>query len=90
MKRSLLVLLLLAAWAHAQAQAADCASLTQQALELSGFNQYIDRLSGTFVSAEFMQQFRGQRSAEEFIPIFKPILLRQFNPAFLRREMQER
>ncbi len=90
MKRSLLVLLLLAACAHAQAQTADCGSLTQQALELSGFNQFIDRLSGTFVSDEFMQQFRGQRSAEEFIPIFKPILLRQFNPAFLRREMQER
>jgi len=90
MKSGFIFLLLLITCVCAPAQTADCASLTQQALELSGFNQFIDRLSGTFVSNEFMQQFRGGRSAEDFIPVFKPIVLREFNPATLRREMQER
>jgi len=90
MKQSLLVLLLLAACAYAPAQTADCASLTRQALDLSGFNQFMDRLSATFASDEFMQQFRGQQSPEEFIAVFKPILMKELNPAFLRREVQQR
>jgi hypothetical protein len=90
MKKCLPVLLLLAACACAPAQTADCASLTHQALELSGFNQSIDRLASIFASNEFMQQFRGRESSEEFIAVFRPILLKEFNPALLRREMQER
>ena len=90
MKRSLLALLLLTACAYAPAQTPDCASLTRQALELSGFDQYVERLSTTFASEEFMQQFRGRESVEQFIAIFRPILLKEFNPAVLRREMHER
>src|ERR1051326_363288 len=90
MKRSLLALLLLTACAYAPAQTLDCASLTRQALELSGFDQYVERLSGTFASDNFMQQFRGRQSAEDFIAMFRPILLKEFNPALLRREMHER
>jgi hypothetical protein len=37
-----------------------------------------------------MQQFRGRESSEEFIAVFKPILLKEFNPALLRSEMQKR
>lgn len=90
MKSAFVFLLLLATCVCAPAQSADCEALTRQALELSGFDQYVDRLSGTFVSNEFMQQFRGSRPVEEFIPIFKPILLKEFNPAALRREMHDR
>lgn len=90
MKKFLVVLLLLTACAYAPAQTPDCASLTRQALDLSGFNQFMDRLSATFASDEFMQQFRGQQSAEDFIAVFKPILMKELNPAFLRREVQQR
>jgi hypothetical protein len=85
-----LLLLLLGASFYADAQTADCASLTRQALELSGFDQYVERLAATFVSDDFMQQFRGSQSPEDFIAVFKPILLKEFNPALLRREMHER
>jgi hypothetical protein len=90
MKKCLLLILLLAACAHAPAQTPDCASLTREALDLSGFNQSIDRTAAIFASSEFMQQFRGRQSAEEFISVFRPILLKEFNPALLRREMHER
>lgn len=90
MKRSFIVLLLWAACAYAPAQTPDCAALTHQALDLSGFNQSIDRLASIFNSDRFMQQFRGRESSEDFIAIFRPILLKEFNPAILRREIQDR
>jgi len=90
MKRCCLVLFLFVASVYLPAQTADCASLTHQALELSGFNEYIDRLAAIFGSPEFMQQFRGRQSSEDFNAVYKPILLKEFNPALLRREMQKR
>src|SRR5437588_10549214 len=90
MKRCFLVLFLFVASVYLPAQTVDCASLTHQALELSGFNEYIDRLAAIFGSPEFMQQFRGRQSSEDFNAVYKPILLKEFNPALLRREMQKR
>jgi hypothetical protein len=90
MKRCSVVLFLFLACAGLSAQTADCASLTHQALDLSGFNQSIDHLTAIMASDDFMQQFRGRESAEEFLTVFKPILMKQFNPALLRQEMQSR
>lgn len=90
MRRSVVLLFLLTACACAPAQTADCSTLTRQALELSGFDQSIDRMASIFASNEFMQQFRGKESYEQFISVFRPILLKEFNPAILRREMHER
>jgi hypothetical protein len=89
MKRSLAVLLLCIAATFASAQAGDCASLTHQALELSGFNQSLDRLTDVLSSPQFMQQIRGRESADDFIAIFQPIMQKEFNADLLRKEMQQ-
>jgi hypothetical protein len=90
MKRSLFVAALLFASALASAQTGDCASLTHQALELSGFNQSLDQITDVLFSDSFLQQIRGRESGEEFLAIFKPIMLKEFDAGLLRREIQER
>ena len=90
MKRCMVVLVLVAACVGLPAQTADCAALTHQALDLSGFTQSIDHLTAIMASDDFAQQFRGKESAEEFLAVFKPILMKQFNPASLRQELQAR
>jgi hypothetical protein len=90
MKRCSVVLFLLLACAYLPAQTTDCATLTHQALELSGFNQAIDHLTAIMASDDFMQQFRGKESADEFISIFKPIVMKHFDPVSLRQDMQSR
>lgn len=89
-KRYSIVLFLALAWAGMSAQTADCATLTHQALDLSGFNQSIDHLAALMASDDFMQQFRGRESTDEFITIFKPIMIKRFNPESLRQDMQAR
>jgi hypothetical protein len=90
MKRSFAVLFLFFAATFASAQAGDCASLTHQALELSGFNQSLDRITDVLSSPQFMQQIRGRESAEDFIAIFLPLMQKEFNADLLRKEMQQR
>jgi negative regulator of replication initiation len=83
-------LLLLFTCGLASAQTADCNALTHQALELSGFNQSIDRMAELLASDEFMRQMNGRQASEEFLEVFKPILLKEFNAALLRSEIQAR
>jgi len=90
MKRSFAFLLLLFAYTFATAQTTDCAALTHQALELSGFNQSLDHLTDVLSGPEFMQQMRGSASAEEFIKVFQPLMQKEFDGALLRKEMEER
>ncbi|HEY3768432.1 MAG TPA: hypothetical protein VGN44_07150 [Candidatus Angelobacter sp.] len=90
MKRSFAVLFLFFAATFASAQVGDCASLTHQALELSGFNQSLDRITDVLSSPQFMQQIRGRESAEDFIAIFLPLMQKEFNADLLRKEMQQR
>ena len=90
MKRCLVVLLLLLACAYLPAQTADCAALTHQALELSGFNQSLGNFTSLFTSEDFMQQFRGRESGEEFIAIIKPIVMKRFEPISLMQDIQNR
>ncbi|MBZ5506899.1 MAG: hypothetical protein LAO78_15700 [Acidobacteriia bacterium] len=90
MKHSFGFLFLLLTCGLASAQTTDCAALTHQALELSGFNQSIDHLMDVISSDSFMNQIRGRESAEEFISIFRPIMLKEFNADLLRKEIQQR
>jgi len=90
MKRSLAVVVLLFASALASAQTTDCGALTHQALELSGFNQSLDQISDVLFSDSFLQQLRGRESGEEFLNVFKPIMLKEFDAGLLRSQMQQR
>ena len=90
MKRTCVVVLLFFACAAASAQTGDCASLTHQALELAGVNQSIDHLTAIMGTEEFMQQFRGHDTPEQFVTMFKPIVMKEFSPAILRHELQAR
>ena len=90
MKRSFAFLLLLFAYTCSSAQTADCAALTHQALELSGFNIMIDHLTATLVSDEFIQQMRGRQESEEFLAAIRPVLQKEFTSELLRKEMQNR
>jgi hypothetical protein len=74
----------------ASAQTPDCNALTHQALELSGYDQSIDHLSDVLFPDAFLQQIRGRESGEEFLSIFKPIMMKEFDGGRLRKEIQER
>lgn len=90
MKQSFVVLALLFASTFASAQAADCAALTHQALELSGFNKSIDYLTTTVSSDEFIQQISGRNNSEEFWTAFQKALRKEFTGDLLRKELQNR
>jgi hypothetical protein len=95
MKRSFVSLCLFLATALASAQTAmqpagDCAALTHQALELSGFNLSIDYLTASLVSDQFMRQMSGRINSSEFADAMKPVLQKEFSGELLRREMQSR
>lgn len=90
MKLKTIVVFCLLACGTALAQTDDCASLTHQALDLSGFNQTIDYLATSLVSDEFMQQMRGRMDSGEFLAAIKPVLEKEFSSEILRRELQNR
>jgi hypothetical protein len=90
MKTRLSFLLLLLSCGLASAQTADCNALTRQALDLSGFNLSIDHMAEMFSSDDFMRQVNGRQASDEVLTVFKPILVKQFNPSLLRKEMQDR
>lgn len=90
MKRSFVMLLLVLTCGLASAQTSDCTALTQQALELSGFNQSLDQMAGIMASDQFMQQIRGKESLEQFAAIYIPIVKKEFNAGRLRQELQSR
>ena len=90
MNRSVALLFVFLACGLASAQTADCGALTHQALELSGFNQSLDRMAEIMSSDQFMQRIRGRESMEEFAALFRPIVMKEFNATLLRQEMQSR
>lgn len=90
MKRSFVFLVVLLACTFVSAQTADCAALTHQALELSGFNRSLDRMAEIMSSDQLMQRIRGRESMEEFVAIFRPVVTKEFNADRLRSEMQSR
>jgi hypothetical protein len=90
MKQSFVFLVVLFAGTFVSAQAADCAALTHQALELSGFNRSLDRMAEIMSSDQLMERIRGRESMEEFVAIYRPIVIKEFNANVLRTEMQSR
>lgn len=90
MKRSFLLLLLVLSCGFASAQTSDCATLTHQALELSGFNASLDQMAAIMTSDQVMQQVRGRESSEEFAATYIAIVKKEFNGHLLRQEMQSR
>jgi hypothetical protein len=88
MKQSCVVLCLFLASVFASAQTEDCAALTHHALELSGFNQAIAQTSELLASEDFMRQMAGGEDAQEFVAIFKPIVVKEFDAQLMRQELQ--
>ncbi|HKV92021.1 MAG TPA: hypothetical protein VJW20_05695 [Candidatus Angelobacter sp.] len=81
---------LLLACGTAMAQTNDCASLTHQALDLSGFNLTIDYMTSALASDQFIQQLRGRQDSEQFFNAIQPVLKKEFSGEILRRELQNR
>ncbi len=90
MKQSFVLVFVFLTCGFLSAQTADCAALTHQALERSGFNQSLDHIGDVISSDQFMQQMRGRESSDEFIGIFRPIFEKEFSPELLRKAMQDR
>jgi hypothetical protein len=90
MTRSFGLLFCLFACGFSSAQTSDCSVLTHQALELSGFSQSLDHMAEIMSSDQFIQQIRGKESLEQFAAIYIPIVKKEFNASFLRREMESR
>lgn len=90
MKRFYLALLVLAS-GLALAQTNDCASLSHQALEISGFNQEIDQGVALVSSESFVDQLSANKSeSDQFLSLYKPIMQKNFKAEDLKRELQQR
>lgn len=88
MKQIFAILCLLLASIVASAQAQDCTALTHQALELSGFSRALAQSSDLLSSDEFMQQLAGGRDVRDFLTIFKPIVMKDYNGQLMSEELQ--
>lgn len=90
-KLALLCLFFVSAFASGQTSvpAADCASLTHQSLELSGFDLTIDYLTASMASDEFAQRIGGS-THPDFASALKAALQKEFSGELLRKEMQRR
>ena len=88
MKQSFVVLCLLLASVFASAQTPDCAALTHQALELSGFNDSLSQINELMSSDDFMRQIQGGSSSDEVVARIRPILQKDLNGDTMRKELQ--
>ena len=57
---------------------------------MSGFNRSLDRMAEIMSSDQLMERIRGRESMEEFVAIYRPIVIKEFNANVLRTEMQSR
>jgi len=72
-------------------QTPDCASLTHQALEISGMNQEIDVMAQMVTSDDYLRQITaGREDGADFASIFKPIMRKNFDGTSLKKELQHR
>ncbi len=73
------------------AQTRDCASLTHQALEISGFNQSLDQASELVNSEGVMAQFAGNGGdASRFATVFRPIARKHLDSQLMRKDVESR
>ncbi len=90
MRHFLLVLLLASSCVSVRAQAPDCASMMQQALETTEFNQSIDDMMEMMTSEEFMRQAMGGKGDIEVMNVVRPILRKHFDGPSMKKELQDR
>src|SRR5262249_10307673 len=91
MKASLASVFLLLASAAGFAQTGDCAALTRQALEISGFNQSLDQVSEEMNSDAFGSQLAGAGgNSGQFATVFKPIVQKHLDSQLMRKDLEMR
>jgi hypothetical protein len=90
MRRIFVAILLASSCIYGRAQSQDCASMMQQALEITEFNQSIDDAIEMMNSDAFMRQAGGGKGDVEVINVVRPILQKNFNAQSLKKELQDR
>src|SRR5262249_22538142 len=91
MKASIASIFLLFSCALGFAQTGDCAALTRQALEISGFNQSLDQVSEFMNSDSFTSQLAGAGgNSGQFAAIFKPIVQKHLDSQAMRKDLESR
>lgn len=89
MKSLLGLLLLIMASVPARAQAPDCSSLSQQALELSGENMELDALGQLLLSDDFLNQSSAGQSPA-VMDVIRPIMRKNFDAVSMKKELLRR
>jgi hypothetical protein len=91
MRHLLVFSLLLATRGMVWAQANDCASLTHQALDISGVNQSLNDAAEMASSDTFMSQVSGSDGrAGQIAATLKPIVMKHLNGDLLRGKVESR
>ena len=73
------------------AQTPDCASLTQQAFEMSGVNQQIDQMAQIFSSEDFLRQLEANsQDGGKAASIFTSILRKNLDGPSLKKDLMQR
>jgi hypothetical protein len=84
------LILLASSCVSVRAQSPDCASMMEQALEITEFNQSIDDMMELINSEAFMRQATGGKDDGEVMKVVRPILQKNFNPQSMKKELQDR
>lgn len=72
-------------------QAPDCASLSRQAMEMSGINLQIDAMGKTALSDEYFEQLAaGNNNGPEFAAVLKPIVRKHLDGDLLKKDLLSR
>jgi hypothetical protein len=73
------------------AQTPDCASLTQQALEISGVTQELDQMAQTIGSDDYLRQMAGGKADRaDFKTVFEPTMRKNLDGPSLKKELLRR
>jgi len=91
MKRLPALILVVTASVLGWAQAPDCVSLTQQALQISGVDQQIDVTAQMLSSDDYLREIAADKpDGGDFIAVFKPIVQKDFNGAVLKKDLMRK
>ncbi|HEY6967864.1 MAG TPA: hypothetical protein VJA94_01565 [Candidatus Angelobacter sp.] len=75
----------------AMAQRRDCATMMQQALDLTGVNQDIDAMAQMVVSDDYLREITASKDdGSDFAAIFKPVMRKNFDGPSLKKELLHR
>jgi hypothetical protein len=91
MRRWAVLLLMVAASILSWAQTPDCASLTEQAFEMSGMNRELDQATQRFASDDFWRQFNtGSQDGGKVAGIVQSALRKNFDGPSLKKDLLHR